>query len=160
VAWAGGIARARDWRAARAAGLLGGELIDWFVRTRRPHRAARGVRALGKHTACRGWRARQGEHGCSRAGREASSAIGLAGHEAQVSSAMWRPGSAMVGRTGEGREERGGDRKESEYKLNFLKILNRNLKNFEHESCRKFENLRLSLWIKVHLSFSLEVILI
>jgi hypothetical protein len=39
------------------------------------------------------------------------------------------------------RREREGERKEPELKLNFLKISNRNFKNFEHESCRKFENL-------------------
>jgi hypothetical protein len=65
-----------------------------------------------------------------------------------------------------GRQNRGGEggewgeRKGLGFILNFLKILNRNLKNFEHRSCREFENLQLSLWIKVHLSFSLEVILI
>jgi hypothetical protein len=55
--------------------------------------------------------------------------------------------------------EQGRAREGPGFKLNFLKILNRNLKNFKLESCKEFENLRLSFWVKVHLSFSLEVIL-
>jgi hypothetical protein len=39
------------------------------------------------------------------------------------------------------RREREGERKGPGFKLNFLKISNRNLKNFEHESCREFENI-------------------
>jgi hypothetical protein len=39
------------------------------------------------------------------------------------------------------RREREGERKGPGLKLNFLKISNRNLKNFKHESCRKFKNL-------------------
>jgi hypothetical protein len=60
---------------------------------------------------------------------------------------------------GGARREREGGRKGPGFKLNFFKILNRNLKNFDHKSCREFENLRLLFWIKVYLSFSLEVIL-
>jgi hypothetical protein len=41
------------------------------------------------------------------------------------------------------RREREGERKGLEFQLNFLKISNRNLKNFEHASCREFENLQL-----------------
>jgi hypothetical protein len=40
-------------------------------------------------------------------------------------------------------EKREGVREGSGFKLNFLKISNRNLKNFEHESSREFENLQL-----------------
>jgi hypothetical protein len=61
-------------------------------------------------------------------------------------------------------QNRGGERREREGerkkpgKLNFLKISNRNLKNFKHENCREFKNLQFLFWIIVHLSFSLEVI--
>jgi hypothetical protein len=44
---------------------------------------------------------------------------------------------------GEERREREGERKGLGFKLNFLKILSRKLKNFEHKSCREFENLQL-----------------
>jgi hypothetical protein len=46
-------------------------------------------------------------------------------------------------------QNRGGERRErgrgikAEIQINFLKISSRNLKNFEHESCREFENLQL-----------------
>jgi hypothetical protein len=40
-------------------------------------------------------------------------------------------------------EKREGEREGSGFKLNFLKIPSRNLKNFEHKSCRKFENVQL-----------------
>jgi hypothetical protein len=43
---------------------------------------------------------------------------------------------------GRERRKREGERKGLGFKLNFLKLSNRNLKNFEHESCRKFENLQ------------------
>jgi hypothetical protein len=72
-----------------------------------------------------------------------------------VATLLCRPEQSRGGE----RREREGERKGSGFKLNFLKISNRNFKNFECESCREFENLRLSFWIKVHLSFSLEVIL-
>jgi hypothetical protein len=42
---------------------------------------------------------------------------------------------------GEGGET--GERKGPGFKLNFLKILNKNLKNFEHKSCREFEKIQL-----------------
>jgi hypothetical protein len=41
------------------------------------------------------------------------------------------------------RRQREGERKGLGFKLNFLKISNQNLKNFEHKSCREFENLQL-----------------
>jgi hypothetical protein len=66
----------------------------------------------------------------------------------------------LMGQNREGeRREREGERKGLGFKLNFLKISNRNLKNFEHESCRKFENLQLLLDAKIYLSHSLKVIL-
>jgi hypothetical protein len=37
------------------------------------------------------------------------------------------------------RREREGEGKGPRSKLNFLKISNKNLKNFKHESCREFE---------------------
>jgi hypothetical protein len=40
-------------------------------------------------------------------------------------------------------EKREGEREESGFKLNFYKILSRNLKNFKYKSCREFENLQL-----------------
>jgi hypothetical protein len=40
-------------------------------------------------------------------------------------------------------EKREGGREGPEFKLNFCKISNRNLKNSKHESCREFENLQL-----------------
>jgi hypothetical protein len=39
-------------------------------------------------------------------------------------------------------QNRGG-REEPGFRLNFLKVLKRNLKNFEHKSCREFKNLQL-----------------
>jgi hypothetical protein len=62
-------------------------------------------------------------------------------------------------RTGGEKRETKGERKGPGFKLNFHKISNINMKNFEQKSCREFENLLLSFWIKVHLSFSLKVIL-
>jgi hypothetical protein len=40
-------------------------------------------------------------------------------------------------------EKREGWREWPGFKLNFLKISNRNLKNFEHKIFREFENLQL-----------------
>jgi hypothetical protein len=37
--------------------------------------------------------------------------------------------------------EQGRERYGQRFRLNFLKILNRNIKSFEHDSCREFENL-------------------
>jgi hypothetical protein len=80
-------------------------------------------------------------------------------------------GAGIVGQVAGGRcpstgQNRGGERREREreregpgFKLNFIKILNRNLKNFEHESCREFENLQLLFELKFHLSQGLKVIL-
>jgi hypothetical protein len=64
-------------------------------------------------------------------------------------------------RTEQGRgEKRAREReKRPEFKLNFLTISNRNLKNYKQESCREFENLQLLFYPKVHLSHGLKVIL-
>jgi hypothetical protein len=63
-------------------------------------------------------------------------------------------GGRCPGQGGE-RREREGERKWLGFKLFFSKFQNGNLKNFEHG---EFKNLQLLFWIKVHLSFSLEVI--
>jgi hypothetical protein len=58
-----------------------------------------------------------------------------------------RPGGLrplLLDGTGQGRgEKREGEREGPKFKLNFLKISNRNLKNFKHKSYREFENLQL-----------------
>jgi hypothetical protein len=85
-----------------------------------------------------GIRPRQGRDvaGVSWLGRRESTAAWLArvGHgwiRRQASSARWPAAVApRRDRTGEGRGEREGERKEPGFKLNFLKVLNRNLKTF------------------------------
>jgi hypothetical protein len=77
---------------------------------------------------------------------------GIAGQEASG-----RCPSVGQNRGGEIRETE-GERKGPVFKLIFLKILNKKSKNFEHKSCREFENLQLLFRNNVHLSFSLEVI--
>jgi hypothetical protein len=56
-------------------------------------------------------------------------------------------GAGIVGQVAGGRcPSRGEKKREREgpgFKLKFLKISNRNLKNSKHESCREFENLQL-----------------
>jgi hypothetical protein len=42
-----------------------------------------------------------------------------------------------------GGERREGEREGPGFKLNFLKISNRDLKNFKQESCKEYENLQL-----------------
>jgi hypothetical protein len=42
-----------------------------------------------------------------------------------------------------GESEERGEREGPGFKLNFLKISNRNMKNFKYKSCREFENLQL-----------------
>jgi hypothetical protein len=58
---------------------------------------------IARRVVCERWASAQR----AKVGRQASSAIGLAGREVQVSPVTWRLGSAMVGRIGEGREETG-----------------------------------------------------
>jgi hypothetical protein len=60
----------------------------------------------------------------------------------QASPARWPAAAAPRWDKIEGRK-REEKREGPEFKLNFLKILNRNLKNFEHKSCWEFENLQL-----------------
>jgi hypothetical protein len=55
-----------------------------------------------------------------------------------------RPLPLYVTEQGRG-EKREGEREELGFKLNFLKISNRNLKNSKHKSCREFENLQIFL---------------
>jgi hypothetical protein len=52
-----------------------------------------------------------------------------------------------------------GEREGLGFKLNFIKISNRKLKNFENESCREFENIQLFFKPRVHLSHGLKVTL-
>jgi hypothetical protein len=60
---------------------------------------------------------------------------------------------------GRGEKREGGREKRARIKIKFSGNFKHKLEYFEHKSCREFENLRLSFWIKVHLSFTLEVIL-
>jgi hypothetical protein len=78
------------------------------------------------------------------ASRDPLGVIPWHGLPAQGCPAAWRFFSARPeqSRGGERREREGG-RKGLGFKLNFLKLSNRNLKNFEHESCREFKNLQL-----------------
>jgi hypothetical protein len=57
----------------------------------------------------------------------------------RVAVLLCRPGQSR----GVERREREREREGIGFKLNFLKILHRNLKNFKHENCREFENLQL-----------------
>jgi hypothetical protein len=71
-----------------------------------------------------------------------------------------RGGASLPVGANQGRgEKREGEREGPGFKLNFLKILHRNMKNFKYESCREFENLQLLIYPNVYLSHGLKVIL-
>jgi hypothetical protein len=133
----------------------------------RQWRGVTGAAWLGRRESMAAWRARV-EHGWIR-GRGGRFYLGLVGayrgavlsrsSPAQGCPAAWWCFSAGRSRAGEGeRREREGEGTGPEFKFNFLQILNRNLKIFEHKSYKEFKNLQLLFYLKLHLSHRLKVI--